>query len=215
MDIPTEAMAQLSPETLAALMEFYQEQNQAKEKDEDGYDKIEEDWELSQFWYNKETADNIIKLIGNYAKKNKKENIALLCAPSLYRAFLRNKDELENLNFALFEFDKRFGIFGDDYNFYDLNKPSEIDSKHHKKYDIIIADPPFLNKETIKKVAESMRLLGNNESMKIFITGLQVQDNVKEEFPELKLQSNIKIEHDKQRLQNPFGFFCAVDLEKE
>ena len=53
MDIPTEAMAQLSPETLAALMEFYQEQNQAKEKDEDGYDKIEYDWELSQFWYNK------------------------------------------------------------------------------------------------------------------------------------------------------------------
>ena len=83
------------------------------------------------------------------------------------------------------------------------------------KYDIIIADPPFLNKETIKKVAESMRLLGNNTSMKIFITGLQVQENVIEEFPELKLQSNIKIEHDKQRLQNPFGFFCSVDLEKE
>ena len=51
--------------------------------------------------------------------------------------------------------------------------------------------------------------------MKIFITGLQVQDSVKEEFPELNLQTNIKIEHDKQRLQNPFGFFCSVDLEKE
>ena len=215
MEIPTEAMAQLSPETLAALMEFYQEQNKPKEKDEDGYDKIEEDWELSQFWYKKETADNIINLIGNYAKKNKKENIALLCAPSLYRAFLRNKDKLDNLNFSLFEYDKRFAIFGDDYNFYDLNQPLEIDKKHHKIYDIIVADPPFLNKDTIKKVAESMRLLGNNESMKIFITGLQVQESVIEEFPELKLQSNIKIEHDKQRLQNPFGFFCAFDLEKE
>ena len=215
MEIPTEAMAQLSPETLAALMEFYQDQNKAKEKEEDGFDKIEEDWELSQFWYNKETADNIITLIGNYAKKNKKENIALLCAPSLYRAFLRNKDKLDNLNFTLFEFDKRFAIFGDDYNFYDLNKPKDIDSKHHNKYDIIIADPPFLNKETIKLVSESMRLLGKKESMKIFITGLQVQDSVKEEFPELNLQTNIKIEHDKQRLQNPFGFFCSVDLEKE
>ena len=49
----------------------------------------------------------------------------------------------------------------------------------------------------------------------LFITGLQVQDSVVEEFPELKLQSNIKIEHDKQRLQNPFGFFCSLDLEKE
>ena len=214
MELSPEAMAQLSPETLAALMEFYQEKNKANEKDEDGYDKIEEDWELSQFWYNKETSDKIILLIGNYAQKNKKENIALLCAPSLYRAFLRNKEKLGNLNLALFEYDKRFSIFGDNYNFYDLNKPTEIDDKHHKKYDIIVADPPFLNKETIKKVGESMRLIGNKDSMKIFITGLQVQDSVIEEFPELKLQSNIKIEHDKQRLQNPFGFFCAIDLEK-
>ena len=135
--------------------------------------------------------------------------------PKKIKKKIRNKDKLENLNFALFEYDKRFSIFGDNFNFYDLNNPLEIDVKHHKKYDIIIADPPFLNKETIKKVAESMRLLGNNTSMKIFITGLQVQENVIEEFPELKLQSNIKIEHDKQRLQNPFGFFCSVDLEKE
>ena len=204
MELNPETMAQLSPETLAALMEVYQEKNKVKEKDEDGFDKIEEDWELSQFWYNKETADNIITLIGNYAKKNKKENIALLCAPSLYRASLRNKDKLGNLNFALFEFDKRFSIFGDNYNFYDLNNPLKIETKHHNKYDIIIADPPFLNKETIKKVAESMRLIGKKDSMKIFITGLQVQDSVIEEFPELKLQNNMKIEHDKQRLQNPF-----------
>jgi len=124
------------------------------------------------------------------------------------------KDKLEDLNFALFEFDKRFSIFGDSFNFYDLNKPLEIDTKHHKKFDIIVADPPFLNKETVQKVAESMRLLSKEESMKIFITGLQVQDAVTTEFPELKL-TDIKIEHDKQRLQNPFGFFCAVDLEKE
>lgn len=213
MELSPEAMSQLSPETLAALMEFYEEKNKPK-IEEDGFEKIDEDWELSQFWYTKETSDNIILLIGNYAKKHKKENIALLCAPSLYRAYLRNKDKLEDLNFALFEFDKRFSIFGDSFNFYDLNKPLEIDTKHHKKFDIIVADPPFLNKETVQKVAESMRLLSKEESMKIFITGLQVQDAVTTEFPELKL-TDIKIEHDKQRLQNPFGFFCAVDLEKE
>ena len=214
MELNPEVMSQLSPETLAALMEFYNEKNNTK-IEEDGFEKIDEDWELSQFWYTKETADNIILLIGNYAKRHKKENIALLCAPSLYRAYLRNKDKLENLNFALFEFDKRFSIFGEDFNFYDLNKPLEINDKHHKKYDIIVADPPFLNKETIQKVAESMKLLSNEKSMKIFITGLQVQDAVIGEFPELKLRDDIKIEHDKQRLQNPFGFFCAVDLEKD
>ena len=213
MELSPEVMSQLSPETLAALMEFYDEKNKTK-IEEDGFEKIDEDWELSQFWYTKETADNIILLIGKYAKKHKKENIALLCAPSLYRAFLRNKEELDGLNVALFEYDKRFSIFGESFNFYDLNKPLEIDSKHHKKYDIIVADPPFLNKETVQKVAESMKLISNELSLKIFITGLQVKDSVIGEFKELKL-TDIKIEHDKQRLQNPFGLFCAVDLEKD
>ena len=36
-------MSQLSPETLGTLMEFYQEKNQIKEKEEDGFEKIEED----------------------------------------------------------------------------------------------------------------------------------------------------------------------------
>ncbi len=170
MELSPEVMSQLSPETLAALMEFYDEKNKTK-IEEDGFEKIDEDWELSQFWYTKETADNIILLIGKYAKKHKKENIVLLCAPSLYRAYLRNKDGLENLNFALFEYDKRFSIFGEGFNFYDLNKPLEIDSKHHKKYDIIVDDPPFLNKETVQKVAESMKLVSNEGSIKIFITG--------------------------------------------
>ena len=99
MNISPDIMNQLSPETLAALMEFYEEKNIIAK--EDDYDKIEEDWELSQFWYNTETADNVINLLGNYAQKNKKENIALISAPSLYRAYLRNKEKLENLNIII------------------------------------------------------------------------------------------------------------------
>ena len=210
MNFQPEILSQLSPETLAALMEFYEEKNINIK--EDNYDKIDEDWELSQFWYTKETADNIIKLIANYAEKNKKVNIALLCTPSLYRAYLRNKNQMENLNVALFEFDERFSIFKDAFNFYDLNKPLDIDKIHNKKYDIIVADPPFLNEETIHKVSETMRLISNENGIKIFITGIQVEDSIIKEFPELKL-TNIKIEHDKKRLQNPFGFFCNIDLE--
>jgi len=149
MNLQPEILSQLSPETLTALMEFYEEKNINTK--EDNCDKIDEDWELSQFWYTNETADNIMKLIANYAQKNKKVNIALLCTPSLYRAYLRNKNQMENLNIALFEFDKRFSIFGDAFNFYDLNKPLDIDNIHHKKYDIIVADPPFLmRKQYIK-----------------------------------------------------------------
>ena len=165
MNLQPEILNQLSPETLAALMEFYEEKNIIAK--EDDYEKIDEDWELSQFWYTNETADNIINLIGNYAEKNKKLNIALLCTPSLYKAYLRNKNKFENLNVALFEFDKRFSIFGDDFNFYDLNKPLEIDKIHHKKYDIIVTDPPFLNSETIHKITETMRFSKANTSITV------------------------------------------------
>ena len=124
-------MSQLSPETITPLMEFYDEKNITK-IEEDGFEKIDEDWELLQFWYTKEIADKIILLIGNNAKKHKKENIALLYDPSLFGAFLRNNYKLENLNFALYEFYKRFSIFGENTNFYDLNNPLEIESKYHK-----------------------------------------------------------------------------------
>ena len=95
-----------------------------------------------------------------------------------------------------------------------MNKPLEVDKKHYNKYDIVMADPPFLNSETIKKVSETMKLISKKDSLKIIITGLQLEDIIIKEFPELKLR-DFKIEHDKQRLKNPFGLFCAVDLEKD
>ena len=84
----------------------------------------------------------------------------MLCAPSLYRAYLRNKDKLEDLNFALFEYDKRFSTFGEAFNFYDLNNPLEIDARHHKKYDIIEKNVE-VNKEEKNTTEEKM----NNNSV--------------------------------------------------
>ena len=57
MELSPEIMNQLSPETLAALMEFYDEKNKTK-IEEDGFEKIDEDWELSQFWYTKKQQIN-------------------------------------------------------------------------------------------------------------------------------------------------------------
>ena len=42
-----------------------------------------------------------------------------------------------------------------------------------------------------------MKLISNNESLKIFIIGLQIQDAFIREFPDLKLRKDIKIEYDK------------------
>ena len=202
---------QLRPETLDALLNFYKEKNaqiNLEEKDIDN----DEDWELSQFWYKKEIADNVISLIAKYAKKNKKTNIAIISAPSLYRAYLRNEKLFDDsIKITLFEFDKKFLSFGENFVFYDVNEPLDIDEKYHNFYDVVIADPPFLNKDIMHNASESMRFLAKKDAAIIFITGLEVTDYIMAEFKDLKL-TDIDIEHNK--LANPFGLFSTVELEE-
>ena len=94
MNLNPEILSQLSPETLSALMEFYDEKNKIKTNlEKDGFEEIEEDWELSQFFYTKETADKLILLIGNYAKKHKKGMFSSKFANLTKCIFEENKKE--------------------------------------------------------------------------------------------------------------------------
>ena len=187
---------QLRPDTLAALLSFYQERDNQEKREEKDIDN-DEDWELNQFWYKKETADKVISLIANYCKKNKKNNIAIFSAPSLYRSYLRNKNLFDNsTKIVLFEFDKKFCSFGENFVFYDVNEPLNIEEKYFSMFDIVIADPPFLNKDIMQNASETMRFVGKNDAAFIFITGLEVQKYIMEEFEELKL-TDITIEHNK------------------
>ncbi|XP_006727919.1 EEF1A lysine methyltransferase 1 [Leptonychotes weddellii] len=131
-DIP-----RLSSHTLAALQEFYAEQKQQSDAGRD--DKynigiIEENWIM-----------NITK-------------IACVSAPSVYqklRALHR-----EDFSVYIFEYDKRFAIYGEEFIFYDYNNPLDLPEKiAAHSFDIVIADPPYLSKECLRKTSETIKYL--------------------------------------------------------
>ncbi|XP_006832028.1 PREDICTED: N(6)-adenine-specific DNA methyltransferase 2 [Chrysochloris asiatica] len=157
-DIP-----QLSSHTLAALQEFYAEQKQ--QTDPGGDDKynigiIEEDWQLSQFWYSPETALRLAEEA--LAVAGEGGRIACVSAPSVYQK-LRELHR-EDLSVYLFEYDKRFAIYGEEFVFYDYNNPLDLPQKIiAHSFDIVVADPPYLSEECLQKMAETAQYLSQGK----------------------------------------------------
>ncbi|XP_008690343.1 EEF1A lysine methyltransferase 1 isoform X1 [Ursus maritimus] len=158
-DSDDDEIPRLSSHTLAALQEFYAEQKQ--QSDPGGDDKynigiIEENWQLSQFWYSQETALQLAKEA--IAAAGERGRIACVSAPSVYQK-LRTLHR-EDFSVYIFEYDKRFAIYGEEFIFYDYNNPLDLPEKiAAHSFDIVIADPPYLSKECLGKMSETIKYL--------------------------------------------------------
>ncbi|XP_023046428.1 EEF1A lysine methyltransferase 1 isoform X2 [Piliocolobus tephrosceles] len=158
-DLEDDETPQLSAHALAALQEFYAEQKQQIDLGED--DKynigiIEENWQLSQFWYSQETAlrlaQEAIAAVGEDGR------IACVSAPSVYQK-LRELCR-ENFTIYIFEYDKRFAVYGEEFIFYDYNNPLDLPERiAAHSFDIVIADPPYLSEECLRKTSETIKYL--------------------------------------------------------
>ena len=97
-DIP-----QLSADTFSALQEFYKEQEQKEITvnelnnpldDEDNVKStktLSEDWQLSQFWYDEETAFDLAKEVVRLAEViGGSASIACISCPTLYSAIKKH-----------------------------------------------------------------------------------------------------------------------------
>nr|CAH7740703.1 unnamed protein product [Callosobruchus chinensis] len=169
---------QLAAETFAALQEFYLEQeNRNKQLDignlTDGDVTLDENWQLSQFWYDDDTIEFLVnvalKSVGPEAK------IALISCPTLYKKMRQKAGE--KCKITLFEYDKRFAVYGEDFMFYDYNSPLSIPRDKSGYYDLVIADPPFLSEECLTKTAVSIRFLTKDKI--ILCTGAIMADLAK------------------------------------
>ncbi|XP_036601588.1 EEF1A lysine methyltransferase 1 [Trichosurus vulpecula] len=154
-DIP-----QLSSHTLAALQEFYDEQQQRKtdpgEDNKYNIGVIEENWQLSQFWYSEETALRLATEAIIAAGKGGR--IACVSAPSVYQK-LRELNG-EDFSVCILEYDKRFAVYGEEFIYYDYNDPLNLPEKlTPHSFDIVIADPPYLSEECLRKTAETIKYL--------------------------------------------------------
>ncbi|KAJ1799542.1 Protein-lysine N-methyltransferase efm5 [Coemansia sp. RSA 2399] len=132
-------------------------------------DYFQEDWQLSQFWYDDTTAE----FIASRALENTDdgEYIAFISSPTAYVAF--NKLASENSNAFVFEYDTRFDVFKDQFVFYDFNKPLKFPraSELKGKFKFIVADPPFLNKDCLSQTIETAKFLAADDAKIMINTG--------------------------------------------
>jgi len=59
----------------------------------------------------------------------------------------------------LFEFDPRFGCYGDDFIRYDYKTPLALASDLRSSFDVVVADPPFLSDECLTKTCLTVQFL--------------------------------------------------------
>ncbi|KAL8509604.1 hypothetical protein ACS0TY_016724 [Phlomoides rotata] len=163
-DLPT-----LSSHALEALKEFLAEQNQDAADDAEEVPLVAEDWRLSQFWYDRRTAETIAAEVATLCETIPSPRVSCIACPTLY-AYL--KKTVSTVPAQLLEYDKRFEQYGSEFTFYDYNQPEDLPASLKHSFPIVVADPPYLSKECLEKIAETIRYLSRpGESYILLLTG--------------------------------------------
>lgn len=208
---------QLSPEALAALNEFLTEKNAREERlrtiaeaaaKGDNLDDIDvdENWQLSQFWYDDHTTAVLAKEALRIAGPS--GSIACISCPTLYRHLRKIKPS--SVNVKLLEYDTRFSVYGSDFLLYDYQTPLEIPKELSSSFDVVVADPPFLSDECLTKTALTMRYLSKGPL--ILCTGA-IMEELAGRVLQLKICS-FQPKH-KNNLANDFRCYANYNLDME
>ncbi|CAK9807280.1 EEF1A lysine methyltransferase 1 [Anthophora plagiata] len=151
---------QLCPTTLAALNEFLREKEERESQFKCNLENqtldvtFDENWQLSQFWYDEETIDTLVRGAINSTESNGR--IALISCPTLYGKLKKNGGKRQ---VTLFEYDERFQVYGDDFIPYNYKFPLNVPRDMSNSYDLVVTDPPFLSDECLTKTALTIKFL--------------------------------------------------------
>ncbi|KAH7839333.1 hypothetical protein Vadar_002774 [Vaccinium darrowii] len=139
---------------------------------------LAEDWRLSQFWYDQDTAETVANEVLSLCGSVECASVACIACPTLY-AYLKKIDP--SVSAQLLEYDKRFEQYGSEFTFYDYNQPEELPSSMKNAYQIVVADPPYLSKECLEKVARTISfLMRPAKSYLLLLTGEVQKDRAAE-----------------------------------
>ncbi|KAI8925706.1 putative N6-adenine methyltransferase-domain-containing protein [Entophlyctis helioformis] len=136
---------------------------------------FKEDWQLSQFWYNTATRD----AFSNEAIAHTSDGGRIGCVSSPSAFVTLKRMDPANRDLFVFEFDKRFDIYGREFVFYDFNHPTSLDEFAGSRplkgtFDFLIVDPPFLSDECWTKTAQTVKWLIKPDTGKILVNTGQV-----------------------------------------
>ncbi|XP_017786316.1 PREDICTED: protein-lysine N-methyltransferase N6AMT2 [Nicrophorus vespilloides] len=207
----SEDLPQLSAETFAALQQFYQEQEEKEiimsklNSDQPEVQHFDEDWQLSQFWYDSATVDTLVKLA--LKTVGQKARIALISCPTLYKKM--KQEASADCEIHVYEYDRRFASFGSDFILYDYKNPLNIPRDKANYYDLVIADPPFLSDECLTKTSVTMKYISKEKL--ILCTGAVMACTAKRL---LDLNKSEKFEpHHTNNLGNEFWCYSNYDID--
>lgn len=204
----------LSAYALQALKEFLTEQNgvdtsAATEDDDRGGEEVSllsEDWGLSQFWYSPETATAVAEEVLHLCNDGSRPSVACIACPTLF-AYLKKMDP--DVSARLLEYDKRFEQYGNDFTFYDYNEPEDLPQEMKHGYQIIVADPPYLSKECLEKVVQTISFLAQSGKFYLLLLTGEVQAEKAAELLEARPCGFRPIHSSK--LGNEFRLFTNYD----
>ncbi|KAL2456765.1 methyltransferase [Forsythia ovata] len=198
----------LSSQALEALKEFLAEQNRtvAEAPPEEEVALVKEDWRLSQFWYDRDTAETIAREVIMLCQNVESPSVACIACPTLYAYLKKIGPEVA---VQLLEYDKRFEQYGMEFTFYDYNQPENLPLSLKHSFPIIVADPPYLSKECLEKVTETISFLSRpGQSYLLLLTG-EVQKERAAEI--LGLRPCGFQPHHSSKLGNEFRLFTNYD----
>lgn len=234
---------QLSAHALAALQLFKQEEEERKKQFEQLYqqvaqeveetendeklptpaatiDDFKEDWQLLQFWYDDDTAATLARALLHGADEETVVCIAL--APSVYAAIGKlQPEEVPTKHVYLLEYDQRFSVLAPGrFYHYDYTRPDDVPLLLRKKCHRLLIDPPFLEEQCQKKLAQAARNLlveddgsltksGDKRFKLISSTGERMRDIIKETYPETRITDFLP-KH-KNELGNEFRCYASFE----
>lgn len=202
---------------------------------------VKEDYQQSQFWYSTPFAYSLARHIHSRLESisaassdnHPPPSIAFLCSPTAFVAFQHlyhsSGKYRSGENLFLMEIDQRFSIAaGQGYVRYDYNFPTKGLAALKNKIDMVVIDPPFLNKPTTDCIAQTVEHLlvppGASAVRPrggdiLLITGDSISAYAAKTYPlpgqpDL-VRTPLQIEHEGGRLSNEFGCWASWEGGEE
>lgn len=215
----------LRPDTLAALQAFLAERDAAKAAEANEGTvapggpvalAASEDWQLSQFWYDEATSKMLAAELLLLAERVRASSgrdtvtVAALSAPSAFKAVLAAGVPAW-MDLRLFEYDTRFASFGDRFVHYDFNRPLGFPPELRGAVDVVILDPPFINRDTLAGFARSVMALRRDNGLRTLLcTGSVMLRPARALLGVRPVRAHVGHAN---RLSNPFTLYVNYDDE--